>query len=152
MTRVSSFMGRKRITPTTTNGGSQQALLNQFNQGMDDVMSNLREFIAHMDYVAPDVLVEVMEPTFGKALTYCPRKNGDLRASGYLESRRYYKKAEVEIGFGRGGRPGYAIYVHEMPYHHESPTRDKFLQAAVEEDYFSILTAIPRAIREAAGT
>jgi hypothetical protein len=146
----SAFMGRKSFRGAYA-GGSQQALNAQFQASLNDVMSNLNAFIDEVDGIVPDVLIESLEPTFGKALEYCPEKSGRLRNSGYLEARKYYKGAEVEIGFGRGGNPDYAIFVHEMPFYHEPPTRGKFLQAALEEDYFSILTSIPRLLREATG-
>lgn len=149
--RVSSFMGRKQFHGSMA-GGAQQALNAGFQQSMEEILGNLREFISFLDGVTPDILIEAVEPTFGKALDYCPVEHGDLRASGYLESRAYRGGAEVEVGFGRGGKPDYAIYVHEIPASHEAPTRDKFLESAFDEDYFSIIGALPRLIREAAGT
>jgi hypothetical protein len=144
-------MGRKAFRGSHA-GGSEQELNRQFQESLDDILTNLRSFIQEVDGITPDVLIEALEPTFGKSLERCPEKTGALRASGYLESRKYYRGAEVEIGYGRGGKPDYAVFVHEMPYQHAEPTRDKFLQSALDEDYFTILTAIPRLIREAAGT
>lgn len=151
-TRITAFMGRKQIRSSMSNAGSQAALKQQFDASMEDILINLKDFIDHVDGATPDILIEALEPTFGKAIERTPVKNGDLRASGYLEARKYRGGAEVEIGFGRGGHPDYAIYVHEIPRAHEDPTRDKFLQSALDEDYFSILSSIPRLVREAAGT
>jgi hypothetical protein len=151
-TRITSFMGRKQVRAGTAHAASQGALLQQFNSSMEDILTNLRDFVSHMEDVSPDILIEALEPTFGKSIDYCPKKTGSLVASGYLEARKFRGGAEVEIGYGRGGHPDYTIFVHEIPRAHEAPTRDKFLQAALDEDYFSILSSIPRLVREAAGT
>lgn len=150
--RITAFMGRKQIRGNTAYGSSQAALNAQFQASMSEVLQGLREFISHIEGITPDVLIEALEPTFGKALERTPVKTRALRNSGYLEARSYRGGAEVEIGFGRGGSPTYSIYVHEMPFWHEPPTQDKFLQSAIDEDYFTILSSIPRLFREAAGT
>jgi hypothetical protein len=145
-------MGRQRIGGSVAYGGSQSALRDQFNASMGNVLHNLGVFIRHMHDVGPEILEEALRPTFGKSQVYCPVQDGNLRASGYVESKRTSEGAEAEIGYGRGGLPGYAIYVHELPAAHEEPTRDKFLQAALDEDYFAIINRIPLLVREAAGT
>lgn len=147
---VKSFMGSRYNR--ASQGASQQALQAQFKAGMADILENLRDFVADVENGAADVLVEALEPTFGKALEYCPQKTGALRDSGYLEVEKYRGRAVAAIGFGKGGQPDYAIYVHEMPFQHEAPTRAKFLESALDEDYFSILNSIPRLIKERAGT
>lgn len=151
MSRIRPFMGRKQIRDNMPFAGSQQALNAAFQSQMQDLVGGIMEFVDHMEDVSEDIIIEALEPTFGKSLTYCPKDGGDLRASGYLESRSYRGQAEVEIGYGRGGRPDYAIFVHEMPYAHAEPTRDKFLQSAIDEDYFSILNSLPGLCRQAAG-
>lgn len=148
--RMKSFMGSRYTR--ASQGSSVASLQTQFRANMAEILDNLAEFIADVEDSAPDILVEALEPTFGKALEYCPVKDGDLRESGYLEAERQRGKAVVAIGFGKGGQPDYAIYVHELPYQHEAPTRSKFLEAALDEDYYSILNSIPALIRERAGT
>lgn len=149
---LSLTMGRQRISGSTAYGASQAALRDQFNASMGDVLHNLGVFIRHMHNVGPEILEDALRPTFGKSQVYCPVRDGTLRASGYLESKQTSDGAEAEIGYGRGGIPDYAIYVHELPARHEEPTRDKFLQAAIDEDYFAIINRIPQLVREAAGT
>lgn len=82
------------------------------------------------------IIKRALEPTFKKARdVYCPKDTGALRASGFLEIVDYRGNPRVDIGFGRGGNPHYAPIVHEdMDMHHKSPTRSKFLQAAMLED------------------
>lgn len=131
---------------------SIRALTEQFHKETGSILEALDEFVEGVKGDIPEILVEALEPTFGKALEYCPQDSGDLRASGYLEAEKYRGGSRAVIGFGKGGQPDYAIYVHELPYAHEAPTRSKFLQAALDEDYFSIVSSIPRLIRERAGT
>lgn len=132
--------------------GSMQALTAQFNQEMNEILEAFDEFTSDVEGFMPEVLVDALEPTFGKALEYCPEDSGALRASGYLEVEKYRGGSRAVIGFGKGGQPDYAIYVHEMPYAHAEPTRAKFLQSALDEDYFSIVSSIPRLVRQRAGT
>jgi hypothetical protein len=66
---------------------------------------------------------------------YAPVLTGALRASGYLEKVGFRGKPRVEIGFGRGGDPDYAAFVHEaVDIPRRAPTRSKYLEAAVMED------------------
>lgn len=152
MTRARTFMGRRVIRSSVRHGGSQTALRGDFNASMAEVLGNLNEFVQHMEDVSADVLVEVLEPTFDKSQEYTPVMDGTLKDSGYLESRKFRGKSEAEVGYGRSGKPDYAIYVHEIPASHTAPTRDKFLQTAFEEDYFSIVGRIPEVLRRVAGT
>lgn len=148
--RTKVFMGRQNIP--SSNGSAEAFLARQFQENMQEIMDNFQEFVDYLDGVSADILVEALEPTLGKALEYCPEDTGDLRASGYLEAEKFRGGARAELGFGKGGNPSYAIYVHEMPYNHEEPTRSKFLQAALDEDYFSIINSLPGIIRAYSGT
>ena len=148
--RPKVFMGRQNLSSSGTT--SEHALNRQFNASLGDILENLNDFVAHMDNVSADILVEVLEPTFGKAIEYCPKDSHDLVNSAYLESEKFRGGARAMMGFGKGGKPTYAIYVHEMPYQHAAPTRSKFLEAALDEDYFTILKRIPQVVREFAGT
>jgi hypothetical protein len=147
---IRSHMGSryKRASQSATS----QALQDQFRSNMADITENLTEFVEGVKAGAGEVLVEALEETFGKALEYCPEDSGTLKDSAYLEAETRRGKSVCAIGFGRGGQPDYAIYVHELPYQHDAPTRSKFLEAALDEDYFAILNKIPKLIRERAGT
>jgi hypothetical protein len=149
---IRTFVGRRSIRGSVPHHGSQSALRDQFNGSMADVLHNLQLFIDHMTGVTPEILEEALRPTFAKSQERCPVRDGNLKASGYLETRATAKGAEAEIGYGRGGIPDYAIFVHEMPMYHEPPTQDKFLQSAIDEDYFDIINRVPLLVRQAAGT
>lgn len=148
---TSAFMGR-RVFRGSLRGTSEQALASAFRESLGGLLADLNAFFGEVKNITPDIIVEALEPTLGKSLEQVPRKTGALADSAYLEARKTARGAEVEMGYGRGGHPDYAVYVHEMPFKHEAPTKNKFLQDPLEEDYFSILNAVPRLIREACGT
>jgi hypothetical protein len=147
---VKSHMGSRYNRASQS--GQRQALQKSFQAGMADILGNLGDFIADVKDFVPEVGIEALEETLGKAIEYTPVKDGTLRDSAYLEAETHRGGVVIAIGFGRGGRPDYAVYVHELPYQHEAPTRSKFLEAALDEDYYQILNKIPRLIRERAGT
>lgn len=146
--RFRSFMGKQNLGSTPTSEGDAYR---NFKSSFDAAMSNLSRWIDHMHGVSADIAVEALEETFGKALEYTPVASGELRQSGYLEKEQYRDNAVAVIGFGRGGNPPYAIYVHEMPFHHEAPTRSKFLQSAVDEDMEDIKARVVKLTKEASG-
>ncbi len=113
--------------------------------GMRGVLRNYERLIGHMEMATPEILMEAMEPTFDKSQDYCPEDTGELRESGYLEITQFRKQPRVEIGYGRGGEPEYAVAVHEnLEWRHKAPTRAKWLQIAVEEDAQAIQGRIIR--------
>lgn len=126
---------------------SRQSLERSFRASMQDILAGFDEFMEDIETNSAEILTDAMEETFGKALTYCPEDSGELRDSGYLEVQSFRGKHVCAIGFGKGNKPDYAIYVHEMPYQHEAPTRSKFLQAALDEDYYSILNKVAEGYR-----
>lgn len=149
-TYVKGYVGSRYASQKA--GNSSQALQRQFANNMKEILGSLQEFIDEVRDICPEVLVDALEPTLGKAIEYCPEDTGTLRASAFLESEMLANRATAIIGFGDKGQPDYAIYVHEMPYKHAEPTRSKFLQSALDEDYYQIIGAIPKLIRERMGT
>lgn len=133
-------------------GASNQALTADFRAGMAAVLQNYSDFVEHMEGVTPEVLRQAISPTMDKAVRYCPKDSGALANSKFLEVESRRGQHVVAIGFGRGGQPGYAVYVHELPYAHDAPTRSKFLQAAVDEDYAAYEGRVGRLLKMAAGT
>lgn len=149
---VRTFMGKQnfKLMDVSSEADGERA----FQVSMGAILSDLQAFIAELDSeIVPGVLVEALEPTLGKAIEYCPVDSGALVASAYLEVEKYRGNPTVYLGFGRGGNPSYALAVHERTdVRHAEPTRAKFLQSALDEDYYSILNSIPRLIREYSGT
>lgn len=86
-----------------------------------------------------DIMIAALEPTFTKAKVYVPKDTLALLESAYLVKNGSPRKPRVEMGFARGGKPYYAMYVHEiLTYKHAAPTRAKFLESAVKEDLSAI--------------
>lgn len=116
------------------------------------IVDNFKAFVAHMEDVSADVLYDAMLPTFKKSQRYTPVDTHALVNSGYLEKRQFRGESVVEVGYGKGGEPHYAPYVHEdLEKQHKSPTRAKFLQSALEEDANNIQRLIIRGMKEASG-
>lgn len=85
--------------------------------------------------ITAEIMREALIPTFEKSQIYCPVKTGDLRDSGYLEIVQFRGSPRVEMGYGAGGKPPYAILVHEASeMYHKPPTRSHWLLAAMLED------------------
>ena len=115
-------------------GASGRALRSDLNRQMSQLLANFRFFREQAEAAAAPAMVEALEPVMDKAIYYAPEDTGELRASAFLTETNLYGQPTVVFGFGKRGKPDYAIFVHEMPYKHEAPTRSKFLTAAVEED------------------
>lgn len=97
----------------------------------DDLLAIVNAF----EDATPEIIMEALEPTFEKAKYYVPKDTWDLHDSAYLEITSFRGKPRVEMGFARGGNPPYGMFVHEIErYRHASPTRSKFLEAAMKED------------------
>jgi hypothetical protein len=149
---IAIHVGRSTIRSSAPYAATEAGMRANLQTSISGIVNNIKAFIADVEGMMPDVLVEVLQPVFDLSQVYCPFKSGDLRSSGYLEARQGTRTAEVEIGYGRGGHPSYAVYVHEMPFNHADPTRDKFLQAALDEGLPDALASLPSIIRARAGT
>lgn len=90
-----------------------------------------------------EVLLAALAPTIELASFYCPKKTGALAESAYLEAETFRNGQRVEMGFAKGGQPDYAIIVHEdVEATHEPPTKAKFMQDAIDEDWGNVTTRI----------
>jgi len=131
-------LGKQRVTnPMFPSEAGYVAQMNEQTRAITDA---LLKILAGFEDISTDVMLEALQPTYDKAAEYCPKDTLELVNSEYLEVTSFRGKPRVELGFARGGSPPYAVYVHEMiDYKHESPTRSKFLQAAVMEDLDGIM-------------
>lgn len=145
---------RPRVTVGRQVGGSDTAATIEagLRASIRGILDNLYGLVRHLEAEGPEILVEALQPAFDKSQVYCPKKTGALRESGYLRAESFRGGARAAIGYAAGGAPNYAIIVHELPYTHEAPTRNKFLQAAIDEEYANMQNAVPRLVRQAAGT
>lgn len=117
-----------------------------FGSASADVQNISREFnsfVNHVRDMGPDILHAALTPTFEKSQVYCPVDTGDLVNSGYLEVIGRGRNPTVAMGYGRGGYPSYAPIVHEdTTMSHKSPTRAKWMEAALQEDYNQIINRV----------
>lgn len=119
---------------------------------MESIERNLSKLITGLKGVTTSILLEALTPTFAKSAVYCPKDTHRLVQSGYLEARERNNGVTVEIGYGRGGDPYYAVLVHERTdIPHRDPERSKFLQAALEEDSNAIPTRVQKGYMDAVG-
>lgn len=116
---------------------------------MAEIVAGFKEFCDEVEGgVLPEVMHEALQPTFLLARdTYTPVDTGELRGSGYNEVVRRRGGPQAEVGF----KAPYAIFVHEMPFHHNPPTSSKYLQRALDEDYFKILQRIVAGVKSRTG-
>lgn len=115
------------------------------------LQQNFRDLAKHMNVETPEVLMDALRPTFEKSQRIVPVDTGDLKESGYLEYVASKGGVQVEMGYAYRGNPHYAVYVHETPMNHKSPTQWKFLQQPLEEDARNIEQAITKSLATAAG-
>jgi hypothetical protein len=111
------------------------------------IVKRFTDFINQVRAVAPRAARIALLPTFQKSQIYCPKKTGALVYSGYLEIEGRFnlggRDPSVEIGYGKDGKPPYALIVHEVLNHyHKPPTRAKWLQVAMQEDRTKLLPRI----------
>lgn len=120
---------------------------------MQEIIQQYTDWVNHMQEASPEVLKEALEPTFAMSQEIVPVRTGDLKESGYLEVRSFRGSAQVEIGYGKGGQPDYAVMVHENPdMHHAAPTQYKFLQQPLEQDIDNVKQRILDGMKSASGT
>lgn len=132
--------------------GSAAELGRQLNSAFRELVDDIDWYFRKVEDALPEDMAKAMEPTFEKSQTYCPKDTHDLVNSGYMAVEKYRNGARLEMGYGKDNKPDYAIYVHEMTnYTHEEPTRAKFLQAPIEEDFHLILQRISEAVKERTG-
>lgn len=137
-------VGRVRISKTLK--PSVASYTRSVREQMKQIEKNYSAVINQLRGVTPSVLEEALRPTFDKSQEYVPVDTGDLKASGYLEVKREGKDTRAEMGYGKGGDPNYAAFVHERTdINHQSPTRAKFLQSAIEEDFGLLLDRVKAA-------
>lgn len=137
MRRLHVNVGLQR-TPSKGLWPSYPGYVAQMRRQSKALTDALLDIFDQFEEVSEDIMLEALEPTFDKALMYTPVDTGDLKGSAYLEKATFRGKPRVEMGFARGGKPNYAVYVHEIPYNHAAPTRYKFLEQAMKEDLSSI--------------
>lgn len=129
MAKFRSSVGKS--TRTFPGGQSQRDYTQQTKAEMESVIRRYSKAIEELKGAGQIILYKIVEPTYELSQVYCPEDKGDLKSSGYIQATNQF----VEVGYARGGKPHYAVYVHEkLENRHFPPTRAKWLQGALEED------------------
>jgi hypothetical protein len=119
----------------------------ELRKAFGQIEDNVVWFCGQVKHFLAEDLYYALLPTFDLSQRYCPILTGELKASGYLEVQDYRSGVRVEMGYARGGLPEYAIHVHELPAYHESPTSEKFLERALDEDWTNVNQRIVDSVR-----
>jgi len=130
-------VGRGRISGGDTSSNAR--FTRNIRAAMKEVEGLISKTINELDGITTDVLLDAMEPTFDKVIKYTPVDSGKLIESLALDIDASGKVVKASISAGNGNEVDYAVFVHErLDQNHQSPTRAKFIQSALEEDVDAI--------------
>ena len=131
--KLRASVGRQNLTRSTSM--YEANYLGDIRKQLKGITDNYEQLIEEIGNYSADVLLEALEPTFALSQKYVPVDTQKLKDSGFLEIDKSSKVPRVVLGYAKAGNPHYAILVHEMVnIQHASPTRSKYLLAALEED------------------
>lgn len=131
--------------------GSAAELGKALKPQLDSLAKDIGWYIDQLADALPEDLRAALEPTFELTQERVPVKTGELKSSGYLETEAFRNSVRVEMGYGKGGNPDYAVAVHELPYAHAEPTSNKYVQNPVDEDYYNIIQRVTDRLKERSG-
>src|SRR3954471_14983203 len=107
---VNIGVSRMRRTPLFPSEPGYTAQMRSSSKSVIDALLNVLE---QFEDVSNEIMIEALHPTMELAVYYTPVDTGELVESAYLEEAEFRGKPRIEIGFGRGGVPHYAVIVHE---------------------------------------
>jgi hypothetical protein len=109
--------------------------------GMAEIINQYSSFIKSLVDITPEALESAMQPVFDKSQEYVPKATLALMHSGRLTVTKG-PSPSAEITYG-DATAWYAALVHERVWlNHAPPTRAKYLQAAMEEEFDSFLVSL----------
>lgn len=110
---------------------------------MSEIIKRYSDLITSLELATPTILANAMQPVYNRSQIYVPKKSGALMASAQLTVGTDERgRPMISLTYGDAETP-YAALVHELVYlNHESPTRAKYLQNAMEEELDSFLTSV----------
>lgn len=146
--RVRVSIGRKRIDLRVN--GYERSADTDVKRWTKDVRKMLGSFVAGLEGISGEILVEALRPTFDESQILVPVKTGALKASGFLKTGKFRGVTTAEIGYGAGGDPFYATKVHEdLDVFHKPPTQAKFLEQPLRANINNIKNSVVFQLKEA---
>lgn len=125
-------VGTQRIGPGLR--PSQAGYTQSIREQMKSIEGSYTRLLDTLEASTKQAVEAMLRPVFDRSQVLVPVKTGELKASGYIETRKRRGLVVGEVGYGRGGRPAYAVFVHEnLDVHHAPPTQAKFLEQAANE-------------------
>lgn len=117
------------------------------------VEKELQNFIGHVKGNMGFVLLDGLEMILETSKYLCPKDTGELVNSGYVATSKIGKnRVGAEVGYAKGGKPEYALVVHEdLTKYHEPPTQAKFLEDAIEMEADSFKSFLEMAMKDMSG-
>lgn len=139
-------LGLTRVNAPTYS--SERGYVSQMNGVIKGLEKDLLSILDAFEVETPEIVRDALQPVFAESQRIVPTRSGRLKRSGYLEITNRGKRPHVEIGYGRGGNPRYAVLVHELPQKHAPPTQSKFLERPILQDMQGIINRIANGYRE----
>lgn len=150
MVKINTSIGLKRIPKTTSS--TQAAATRDMRKQLAIATGNLTAVIKHITKITPDALVNALQPIFDESQRLVPKDKLRLMKSGFLSTGTFRGNPAVNLGYGAGGNPDYAIVVHEdMNAAHRSPTQAKFLEQPYKEQLNDIPARVARFFKNTGG-
>lgn len=123
-------VGSQRITSSMR--PSQAAYTRDARAAMEAVVKNFKGIVDAAEMTSASAISYALEAIYYTSQELVPVDTMRLKKSGYIDVRRKRGHITGEVGYGKGGDPHYAVFVHEMlHFYHKPPTQAKFLEAAV---------------------
>lgn len=136
-----------RITDDSLRGNLGRDLA----KAIGEIAGDLTWYFRQVEDAMPIDMMHALKPTLDKSAEYCPKDTNELVNSRYLAMEQYRGNPRAEMGYARNGQPDYAIIVHEVPATHAEGTFDKFLEKALNEDYYAIQQRLTDGVRTRMG-
>lgn len=143
-------VGRQRVTHVA--GPSEANYTRSIRTQMLQIRNNLLKAIEAIENVTPAALIHGLRPMFDTSQILVPVKTGRLKHSGFVVAERTSTGAAAAIGYGKGGNPFYAGFVHErLDLRHAAPTQAKYLEEAVNRHIAQFPSRVADYIKQQTG-
>ena len=134
----------------------------RYSQRAKETLLNAERALGGVDNATAHGLEKFAQMVKARALYYTPVDTRELYNSAFISRRGSLGKAvaarfqslsqTVIVGFGKEGAAPYAVFVHEIPYQHASPTQWKFLEQAMKDLAPQLTTVVGQTLRRAMRT